>query len=137
MTLPILQSCTDCGACCLTVHSPPFVVLTDAETGELVPFPDRLAQSEYDRDADTAVEEDYRLLAAAPAEARTIRFAGLFDDRPHDSPCSWFDPVTRRCRWYEFRPLICREFVVGGASCLRHRRRAGLEADFVPVPEDD
>jgi Fe-S-cluster containining protein len=37
-------------------------------------------------------------------------------------PCLWYDPTTRRCRHYEFRPLACREAVVpGDENCLRFR----------------
>ena len=41
-------------------------------------------------------------------------------------PCLWYDAVTRRCKHYEFRPEICREFGVGGEGCLRMRKEAGV-----------
>src|SRR5206468_9386250 len=28
-------------------------------------------------------------------------------------PCLWLDPVTRRCRYYEHQPDVCRDFEVG------------------------
>ncbi len=40
-------------------------------------------------------------------------------------PCCWLDPTTRKCRWYEHRPEICRDFELGGESCLRKRERWG------------
>ena len=36
------------------------------------------------------------------------------------------DPVTRRCRHYEFRPLACMEFEIGEFDCLDARRREGI-----------
>lgn len=38
-----------------------------------------------------------------------------------DSPCCWFDLETKRCRHYEQRPKICRDFVVGSDNCLTCR----------------
>ena len=39
--------------------------------------------------------------------------------------CIWFDPDTKGCSHYEHRPMICREFEVGGEDCLRIRGKAG------------
>jgi Fe-S-cluster containining protein len=41
-------------------------------------------------------------------------------------PCFWFDDNTQRCKHYEYRPVICREFEVGSTSCLVYRDSAGL-----------
>jgi hypothetical protein len=37
--------------------------------------------------------------------------------------------LTRRCRHYEHRPPVCREFRVGSAACHRHRAARGF-----PIP---
>lgn len=42
-------------------------------------------------------------------------------------PCVWLNRVTGRCRHYEFRPDVCREFEVGGEACLRYREKEGLD----------
>ncbi len=86
-------TCTDCGRCCLEMNSAPFVL---------------------------GYEEDQAWFDAAPQEARDIWNAD--DDRPDGSPCSWLDPVAKQCRFHEFRPGICRDFPVGGESCLKYRR---------------
>ena len=44
------------------------------------------------------------------------------------TPCLWYDQETRRCKHYEYRPLACREFEVGGDDCHDARRRAGMTA---------
>lgn len=42
-------------------------------------------------------------------------------------PCIWLDTETRRCRHYEHRPIICREFEAGGPGCrsVRDNNRRG------------
>ncbi len=36
-------------------------------------------------------------------------------------PCYWFDIKTRKCKHYEYRPQLCRDFEVGCISCLKYR----------------
>lgn len=40
-----------------------------------------------------------------------------------DGWCAALDRDTLRCRIYDQRPLICREFAMGGADCLAERAR--------------
>jgi len=42
-------------------------------------------------------------------------------------PCIWYDEPTRRCRHYEHRPQVCREFEIGSPDCLEFRREYGIE----------
>ena len=57
---------------------------------------------------------------------------GEFD--PIGQPCIWFDQETRRCKHYEYRPEVCRDFEVGEESCLRWRfTELGIE----PPPGDE
>lgn len=42
-------------------------------------------------------------------------------------PCVWLDLETKRCRHYELRPPVCREFVPGNEVCLEDRELAGIE----------
>jgi Fe-S-cluster containining protein len=42
-------------------------------------------------------------------------------DRLDDGWCAALDRDTLRCRIYEQRPLICREFAMGGPDCLVER----------------
>jgi Fe-S-cluster containining protein len=41
---------------------------------------------------------------------------------PHEQPCLWLDLATKRCRHYEHRPKLCRDFALGGEECLGFRR---------------
>jgi uncharacterized protein len=43
-------------------------------------------------------------------------------------PCLWYDAATGRCRHYEYRPEACREFEMGSADCLEHRRQWRIDA---------
>jgi Fe-S-cluster containining protein len=63
------------------------------------------------------------LLTALLADYRARRASG----RPlSGTPCVWFEAETGRCRHYEYRPLACREFELGGQDCQDARRRAGI-----------
>jgi Fe-S-cluster containining protein len=42
-------------------------------------------------------------------------------DRLDDGWCAALDRDTLRCRIYAQRPLICREFEMGGSDCLAER----------------
>ncbi|MCE9553913.1 MAG: YkgJ family cysteine cluster protein [Planctomycetes bacterium] len=35
--------------------------------------------------------------------------------------CLWLDDATGRCKHYEYRPTLCREFELGGDVCLSVR----------------
>lgn len=87
-------TCDDCGACCMAQCSPPFV----PGDGKVESLP-----------AD--VREDYARGMRARDEAGW----------PADVPCFWFDPETYRCRHYEHRPAICRDFEPGSEGCLSWR----------------
>jgi Fe-S-cluster containining protein len=45
-------------------------------------------------------------------------------------PCLWYDPQTRQCRHYEYRPQICRDFEAGNFHCLRMRFDQGIVDEF-------
>lgn len=36
------------------------------------------------------------------------------------------DPERRSCRWYEWRPEICRDFAVGSKECQKWRQEYGI-----------
>lgn len=54
-------------------------------------------------------------------------------DRLADGWCAALDRDTLRCRIYDQRPLICREFVMGGPDCLTERA-SWLAAGASPGP---
>lgn len=109
ISLPVL-SCDGCGECCRHQVMPPFV--PDF-------FGPDLRNDEFD-----AFKRDWPELAAglkAEYERKTRE-----NDWPDDAPCFWFDQATGRCKHYEARPEICRDFEVGCDDCLRYREEAGI-----------
>lgn len=112
-TLPIIESCNGCGACCLLARSPPFAVYLDLTSGNYHVWDD----------ADAA---ELERLTCAPPEALAALQAGDLDERPINSPCSWLDLETRRCRYYEHRPQMCRQLELAGDACRASRKREGI-----------
>lgn len=114
MQLPVVTSCDHCGACCMQQSSPPGYLYVLAMTGE-----------DY---ADSPFAEDAERIKTLPPEAMEVLLqyrqrlmAGAFQDIG-EVPCCWLDVKTRRCRWYEHRPSVCREDLqVGDAGCLAWR----------------
>lgn len=116
--LPTIQaaSCENCGACCMHMRSPPSVVMWENDQPVL------RTSNGIDSDKD-----DYDWLMAAPEEARQIKLARMDSDAPDECPCCWLDLETKRCRFYEFRPGICRDFELGSPECLAHRASRGID----------
>jgi Fe-S-cluster containining protein len=79
--------------------------------------------------------EDYQDWMALPEELRSelltyfadVRSGKIKDRSVLEMPCLWYDAETRRCKHYQYRPSVCREFEVGGEGCHGHRLAAGLE----------
>jgi Fe-S-cluster containining protein len=106
--LPVIESCAGCGACCQVVTHPPFYSVFHG-VGE-----DAWERLKADRpDLIAALLADYKA-----RRANGMPLAG--------TPCIWFDAATGLCRHYEYRPLACREFELGGEDCRDSRRRAGI-----------
>ena len=75
---------------------------------------------------DDVVLADMETFDRMPPELRDDHAALLLamSADPTGSPCAWFDPDTRRCRHYEFRPALCRHFAPGSRECQGVRRGA-------------
>lgn len=101
--LPVI-SCDGCGLCCAEIVYPPFFGPSDPSY--------------------RALEADRPDLAEQLTEDRERRRREESPD--WGTPCSWFDVATRKCRNYEHRPDICRDYEVGCESCLSYRKAAGL-----------
>ncbi len=108
--LPIIDSCDGCGVCCLVVTHPPFYSVFE-EYGEEAW--ERLKRERRDLLLEIVVDHRARRASGSPLVG---------------TPCLWYDQETRRCKHYEYRPLACREFEVGGEDCHDARRRAGISA---------
>lgn len=68
-------------------------------------------------------EDALRVLQLPPEAVEAIRTRPVGDGLP----CCWLDPETKRCRWHEHRPQICRDFEPGSQAC------AGWRADAIPA----
>ena len=90
-TLPLIDSCDDCGACCRLTPVPPFQpgeeAVWNVPAWMLEPVQERIRR-----------DEQFELL-----------------------PCVWLDPDTLRCRHYEYRPQACRDFEIGSLLCRLSR----------------
>jgi uncharacterized protein len=99
---PLPTTCHGCGACCEQQAGLPItwyrVVEPDA------PLPPEL-RAEIDE------------------TARRWGGLGVWQGPGEGAPCVWYDRASHRCRHYEHRPEVCRDFPVGGEDCLAWRLR--------------
>ncbi len=115
-TLPIIADCNNCGACCMHMRTPPHIVGLNSDG----------SWHNYGGSS----QDDFLRLMVAPAEARQAivdRLNASYDDVPDESPCAWLDLETKKCRWHDHRPDVCRDFDVGGESCLATRSACGIK----------
>jgi Fe-S-cluster containining protein len=72
-------------------------------------------------------DEDAKRAMTLPVEALKVYLETMtaidLQDYDPDGPCCWLDRVSKRCRWYDFRPRVCREFEIGSEACYRLRRQ--------------
>ena len=82
------MTCQRCGKCCKKMGLPPFVsvLFIHDEIAEVAPN--------------------------MPEELKAEVLATPYTEDANGVPCSWFDPETRLCRHWEYRPKVCR-----GYSC--------------------
>ena len=109
-------SCDGCGACCMHALEPPFAGVNGVAAGN---------DPCWD-----AVPESLKM------EIVDFRI-NLRPKSPHDQPCIWLDLTTKRCRHYEYRPKLCRDFEFGGADCLEFRERHISIANVSSPPSSD
>lgn len=118
IALPTVALCDGCSACCESIGLPPFEV----PNPDLGPVPRKplspWAVETYSPDLDTFL--------SMPAELRAehARLVTEIDADPSGQPCAWLDRENKRCRHYEYRPVVCREWQPGGKGCVHARRGA-------------
>jgi Fe-S-cluster containining protein len=88
------EACEGCGACCMHIASPPYT-------------PEEAAELEF------TAPEVYRDFELAKYRRDSVVLAGKSDE----IPCAFLDMESKRCRNYEHRPKICRDFKVGCWQC--------------------
>ncbi len=104
--LDVLQpdDCEECGLCCEGIGSPVLLYASRPRLAGPHPFrPPGLPQTLIDEIDET--------------------LGGLFRGQEPQDRCLWFDPITRRCRHYEWRPQVCRDYELGGRACLDRREQ--------------
>jgi uncharacterized protein len=112
-----ISSCDGCGACCTYVGVPPGY-------GK---FYFSGAPALNDADWESIDGMRWRAMPDGP-RAELIVYnaavdAGTAADRTDAvTPCLWYDPSSGRCRHYEWRPQVCRDFARGSANCLSARQ---------------
>ncbi len=103
-SLPVVD-CVGCGGCCLEVGHPGF--FWNPATGG-------------------GVDPLWFSLPAALRSELEVYLDGLAEP-DLGKTCVWFDPDLRRCRHYDYRPQMCRDFEVGNPKCVQlfeqHGRR--------------
>lgn len=77
------------------------------------------------------VELLQNLPGVAHDERRTHLAKLLTGDSSDDPACIWLDRNTKRCRYHEQRPSICREFEIGSEDChaWRHQHQQTGDAE--------
>lgn len=127
VALPVLaggELCEGCGRCCDKIGLPPF----EAPNPDLGPLPVAAWKRAWGYDKYTAqqltdTDTFQRMPPALRADhARLVR--GLTAD-PSMTACAWLDPDTKRCRHYEYRPAVCRDWKPGERDCLQARSGRG------------
>src|SRR5690349_5952492 len=108
MAIPALtvlepESCAGCGLCCEGKGSPVVLYASRPEWQTEHPFRPPGLPVELIREIDE-------------------HFAGLYRGQESPESCLWFDAEARRCRHYEWRPQVCRDFELAGTACLTLRR---------------
>ena len=104
------ESCAGCGLCCENSGSPVILYAsrpayeTLTENGEPIKHPFRPAG-----------------LPLELIQEIDEKFVGVFRGQEPETRCFWFDPHTRSCRHYEWRPQVCHEYELGGTACLLER----------------
>lgn len=110
--LPIVATCDGCSACCREQESPPGYVAMIARG--VSAWPDIRDRIRFERMPEALKEQLRRYIA------------DLLAGKPRsDEACIWLDRENNRCRHYEWRPEICRNFEVGCSGCLRWREKYG------------
>jgi len=64
-----------------------------------------------------------------PEFTEADQWGGQVMTRLDDGWCAALDRDTMRCRVYERRPAVCRDFGMGGSDCIAERAAASLTGD--------
>jgi Fe-S-cluster containining protein len=118
-------SCEGCGACCIHMGHPTFA-------GNPPKDKTKLSSPETWH----SLRKDHRRHQHLPdpLKGELDKYLDSLDGEDYGLPCVWLDVNTKRCRHYEYRPMVCRQFKLGGEDCVRIRNnnRGMFEANNAP-----
>lgn len=97
------KSCEGCGLCCLGIGSPVLLYQSWPAWDDHHPYRPEGLPAPLINEIDS-------------------HFSGLFRGQEPQDQCLWYDPETRGCKHYEWRPLLCRDYELAGRECLELRR---------------
>ena len=106
-SLPVIN-CEGCGVCCMTFGHPRYFWTQDQ--GSMI--------DQYWIDLPQPLVDEI--------EAYLETLAGDCD-ADFGKPCIWFDKDRLNCTHHQHRPQVCRDFEIGGESCVRLRRQFGIK----------
>ena len=116
-SLPSADPCGGCGKCCMGIGLPPF----EAANPLFGPQP-VVTRGVSDAQFATAVF-DTELFVTMPNELKLAHaelVLGVSED-PSGTPCAWFDEAAGKCKHYDWRPAICRQFLPASDDCEKLR----------------
>lgn len=106
-SLPTVDDCQGCGACCLHMGFPSYV-----QGNELQPAEEHWVSMPEDLKGELL---EYIQHYQSPADGEL------------DGACVWFDQQERNCMHHEHRPNVCRDFKVGSKDCVDWREHFGVQ----------
>ncbi len=89
-----------------------------------------LSSQELMNNAELFAEDVERLHQLPPEALMELRayISQILSGQVRDDPaCIWLDRETSRCRYYEHRPMICRDFQIGSEECLAWRSQYNIK----------
>lgn len=116
-TLPVIESCDGCGACCSVQGAPPDYVA--------------LSLNPHFKNA-PSFAEDFERFSNLDGEPLRLLEGYLLNSAsgavPTDGPCVWLDEAGAGCQFYELRPSTCRVFEINSPGCLYYRKLSGVDS---------
>ena len=116
--------CNNCGLCCMHMRTPPFLGYSDPEWRAL---PQELKDE---------LNTWFRYDGVLKRIVNSPRYDMVDMKHGDDFPCIWLNLATGKCRHYEHRPSVCRDYEVGNESCRELRLAVKLTIKGMPVVAD-
>ena len=100
--------CRKCGKCCKMLGRPPFLQqLEEQGAHDVNECP--VVYLDMPDDIPAELRGEYQGYMEAVRTGRAI------DRNGEKLPCFWWNDKTESCKYYQYRPRVCRDFYCGGA----------------------